>query len=41
MSYQPRIDPDRIVALDVHTHVEADEHGHLSLDRELLDASAK
>jgi len=41
MSYQPRIDPDRIVALDVHTHVEADEHGHLSLDRQLLDASAK
>lgn len=40
MRYSPRIDPDAIVALDVHTHIEADCHGHFSLDRELLDASA-
>ena len=40
MTYIPRIDPDVIVALDMHAHVEADGHGHLSLDQELLDASA-
>jgi uncharacterized protein len=39
--YTPRIDIDAVVALDVHTHVEADDHGHFSLDQELLDASAK
>jgi uncharacterized protein len=38
--YVPRIDTEAIVALDIHTHVEADGHGHLSLDQELLDASA-
>ncbi len=37
--YQPAIDVDALVAIDVHTHVEADDHGHHSLDRELLDAS--
>ena len=39
--YTPRIDAGSIVALDMHTHVEADAHGHFSLDQELLDASAK
>jgi uncharacterized protein len=38
--YEPLVDLDAITALDVHVHVEADEHGHLSLDQELLDASA-
>jgi hypothetical protein len=38
--YTPRIDVDAITALDVHTHVESDGHGHYSLDQELLDASA-
>lgn len=38
--YEPAIDLDAIVALDVHTHVEADDHGHFSLDQELMDASA-
>jgi predicted TIM-barrel fold metal-dependent hydrolase len=38
--YQPRIEVETITALDVHVHVEADEHGHLSLDHELMDASA-
>src|SRR5690349_15586437 len=38
--YACRIDPDAIVALDMHVHVEADAHGHFSLDRQLLDASA-
>jgi predicted TIM-barrel fold metal-dependent hydrolase len=39
--YEPRIDVDNLVALDVHTHIEADEHGSYSLDAELMDASAK
>jgi len=41
MTYTPHIDPDTIIALDVHTHIEADDHGHLSLDDELMEASAK
>lgn len=43
MTYTPAIDTENIVAIDVHTHVEADGHGeccHTSLDQELLDASA-
>jgi uncharacterized protein len=39
--YTPRIDLDAITALDVHVHVEADDHGRLSLDEELMDASAQ
>ena len=31
---------DRLTALDMHVHVEADAHGRTSLDQELLDASA-
>jgi len=38
--YEPRIDLGAISAIDVHVHVEADDHGHLSLDEELMDASA-
>lgn len=38
--YEPQIDPDAIVALDVHVHVEQDHHGHLALSQEFLDASA-
>jgi predicted TIM-barrel fold metal-dependent hydrolase len=38
--YRPRIDPDAVVALDTHVHVERDAHGHTSLDQELMDASA-
>jgi uncharacterized protein len=38
--YEPRIDVDAITALDVHVHIEQDQHGCLSLDQELLDASA-
>jgi predicted TIM-barrel fold metal-dependent hydrolase len=32
---------DRLVAIDVHTHVEQDGHGCFSLDQELMDASAQ
>ncbi|MBF4160760.1 amidohydrolase family protein [Nocardioides acrostichi] len=38
--YEPAIDLEAITALDVHVHVESDEHGHLSLDEELMAASA-
>jgi len=38
--YSPRIDTAAITAIDFHTHVEADGRGHLSLDQELMDASA-
>jgi predicted TIM-barrel fold metal-dependent hydrolase len=31
---------DELTAIDVHVHVEQDAHGHLSLDSELMDASA-
>ncbi|MBW8487512.1 amidohydrolase family protein [Actinomadura parmotrematis] len=31
---------DALTAIDFHVHVEQDAHGHLSLDAELLDASA-
>ncbi|HWD05480.1 MAG TPA: amidohydrolase family protein [Amycolatopsis sp.] len=36
-----KLDLDELVAIDVHTHVHADEHGHLTMDDELLDAAAK
>ncbi len=36
-----RLDVGSLVAIDMHVHVEQDGHGCLSLDQELLDASAK
>jgi uncharacterized protein len=36
-----KLDLDELVAIDVHTHVHADDHGHLTMDDELLDAAAK
>jgi len=38
--YQPRIDTGSVVAIDMHVLVEKDAHGCLSLDQELMDASA-
>lgn len=38
--YQPRIDLAAVSAIDMHVHVEDDGHGHLTLDDELMDASA-
>jgi uncharacterized protein len=32
---------DTLAAIDVHVHIETDSHGHLSLDDELIEASAK
>lgn len=40
LRYEPRIDVGAVSAIDVHVHVEQDDHGHLALDDELLDASA-
>ena len=34
------VDPDAVVAIDVHVHVEQDSRGCFALDQELLDASA-
>jgi predicted TIM-barrel fold metal-dependent hydrolase len=34
------IDLESVIAIDTHVHVESDGHGHLSLDDELMDASA-
>lgn len=39
-TYQPRIDLEAVSAIDVHVHVEQDDHGCFSLDEELMDASA-
>jgi hypothetical protein len=39
--YEYGIDFDAITALDVHTHVEIDRHGHRGLDDELMQASAR
>jgi predicted TIM-barrel fold metal-dependent hydrolase len=39
-TYTPRIDVESVKAIDVHVHVEQDDHGCLSLDQELMDASA-
>jgi len=39
--YEPRIDAESLVAIDMHVHVEQDGHGRLSLDDELMTASAR
>ncbi len=36
-----RLDLDALVAIDVHTHVHADTHGHMALDDELNSAAAR
>lgn len=38
--YEPTVDVTTVRAIDVHVHVEQDEHGHLSLDEQLMEASA-
>jgi hypothetical protein len=35
------LDLDRLVAIDVHVHVEADDSGHHALDDELRAAASK
>jgi predicted TIM-barrel fold metal-dependent hydrolase len=39
-TYTPRIDVEAVKAIDMHVHVEQDDHGCLSLDEELMEASA-
>lgn len=34
------LDLDELIGIDVHVHVEIDDHGHLSMTDELMDASA-
>jgi uncharacterized protein len=36
-----QLDLDSLVAIDVHVHVQADQHGHLALDEELNAAAAR
>jgi predicted TIM-barrel fold metal-dependent hydrolase len=38
--YEPAIDLDAITAIDVHVHVEMDQHGHNSLPNDLAAAAA-
>jgi predicted TIM-barrel fold metal-dependent hydrolase len=38
--YEPRVDVASVTAIDVHVHVEQDDHGCLALDEELMEASA-
>lgn len=40
MRYEPALDLDALVAIDVHVHIEIDDHGHLALPPVLMDASA-
>jgi predicted TIM-barrel fold metal-dependent hydrolase len=40
MTNSPLLDIDELTAIDVHVHVEIDDHGHLSLSDMLMDASA-
>ena len=36
--YEYGIDFERVAAIDIHTHVEVDGHGHKAYDDELVDA---
>ena len=39
--YEPAIDLDAIEAIDVHVHIEVDDHGHSALPPDLVEAAAK
>lgn len=38
--YQPAIDVDDVTAIDMHVHIEVDEHGHTSLPEPLVAAAS-
>lgn len=38
--YEPAIDIDALTAIDVHVHIEVDDHGHASLPPVLADAAS-
>ncbi len=39
--YEPAIDVAALEAIDVHVHIEIDDHGHASLPPDLVEAAAK
>lgn len=39
--YEPAIDVDALTAIDVHVHIEVDDHGHSSLPDDLNEAASK
>ncbi|WP_422752009.1 amidohydrolase family protein [Micromonospora sp. WMMD708] len=39
--YQPAIDLDAVTAIDMHVHIEVDDHGHASLPEPLVAAVSK
>jgi predicted TIM-barrel fold metal-dependent hydrolase len=41
MSYVSALDVDSLAAIDMHVHVEVDDHGHNALPQELVDAASK
>jgi predicted TIM-barrel fold metal-dependent hydrolase len=41
MRYEPQIDVASLTAIDVHVHIEVDDHGHASLPPDLLEAASK
>ena len=39
--YEPNLDLDALGAIDVHVHIEIDDHGHASLPPDLVEAASK
>lgn len=39
--YEPAIDVDALTAIDVHVHIEVDDHGHHSLPDDLVEAASR
>ena len=39
--YQPAIDLDAVTAIDMHVHIEVDDHGHASLPDALVEAASR
>jgi hypothetical protein len=39
--YEPAIDLDVLEAIDVHVHIEVDDHGHASLPEDLAEAASR
>nr|WP_274542960.1 amidohydrolase family protein [Kocuria sp. 36] len=39
--YECAVDPAHVSAIDIHTHIEEDSHGHQSMPREFIAASEK
>ena len=39
--YEPALDVDALEAIDLHVHIEVDDHGHSSLPPELVEAASR